>query len=96
MEVEMDYWDGVGAETWIAPGQTHQWVYGWGDFQPSSMCVAGPDLDLWASAATLVWATRQGKKLRIDDGPNRHEFYVTIHSDGPYYVNYRLQVARFS
>jgi hypothetical protein len=60
------------------------------------LSVAGPDLDLWASAATLVWATRQGKKLRIDDGPNRHEFYVTIHSDGPYYVNYRLQVARFS
>jgi hypothetical protein len=38
-----------------------------------------------------------GRDARLgDDGPNRHEFYVTIHSDGPYYVNYRLQVARFS
>ena len=91
----MPFFDNVGEITWIAAGETHYWTYGWGDWRPDVMCVAGPDLDRNGSADALVWATAQGKKMRIDNGPYRHEFYVTIHSEGPSLAVYNLQVVEF-
>jgi hypothetical protein len=85
----------VGTLTWIAPGETHHWDYGWDDFRPDAMCIAGPDLDRNGSAGAIVWATAQGKRMRIDAGPTRHEFHVTIRSDGPETALYNLQVVTF-
>ena len=91
----MAYFDSVGPLTWIAPGESNAWVYGWGDWRPDGMSIAGPDLDRNGSAGALVWATRQGKMMRIDDGPFRHQFHVTIQSDGPAVAVYNLQVVTF-
>lgn len=68
----MAYWDNVGPITWIVAGETHYWVYGWEDWRPEVMCIAGPDLDRYGSAGAIVWATEQGKRMRIDNGPFRH------------------------
>ena len=91
----MAYWDNVGPTTWIAAGETHYWVYGWGDWRPDVMCIAGPDLDRNGSAGAVIWATEQGKQMRIDNGPFRHEFYVAVRSDGPSMALYNLQVVSF-
>jgi hypothetical protein len=92
----MDFFDSVGSLTWINPGETHYWTYGWGDWRPDVMCLAGPDLDRNGSAGAAVWATEQGKIMRIDNGPYRHEFLVNIRSDGPAPAVYNLQVVMFS
>ena len=91
----MAYYDGVGPLTWIRAGETQEWVYGWGDFRGDTMCIAGPDLDRNGSAYGLVWAIRQGKRMRIDNGPVRHEYFVTVHNDGEADVYYTLQVVTF-
>jgi hypothetical protein len=92
----MDFWDNVGQITWINTGETHHWTYGWGDWRPDVICLAGPDLDRNGSAGATVWATEQGKTMRIDNGPYRHEFHVKIRSDGPATAVYNLQVVMFS
>ena len=91
----MPYFNDVGPLTWISAGQSQHWIYGWGDWRPAAMCIAGPNLDRNGSAGALVWATEQGKQMRIDNGPFRHEFHVTIRSDGPAAAIYNLQVVEF-
>lgn len=91
----MAYFDDVGPLTYIVAGETHYWTYGWGDWRPDVMGIAGPDLDRNGSAGALVWATAQGKTMRIDNGPFRHEFHLAITSDGPATAVYNLQVVTF-
>src|SRR5262245_44919481 len=91
----MPYYDDVGELSFIGPEETHYWTYGWGDWRPSTMCIAGPDLDRYGSAGAAVWATAQGKTMRIDYGPFRHEFHVVIRKDGPAGVWYNLQVVEY-
>ena len=91
----MALFDNVGPLTFMQQGETHYWEYGWEDWRPDVMCIAGPDLDRNGSAGGLLWATEQGKKMRIDHGPYRHQFHVVIRSDGPDSVVYNLQVVMF-
>lgn len=91
----MAYFGNIGPLSFLNPGETVTWEYDWDDYRPDVMCVAGADLDRNGSADATIWATQQGRKMRIDNGPVRHEFYVTLRSDGPSVVLYNLQVATF-
>jgi hypothetical protein len=87
----MDYFTDVGPLTYIKSGAVHTWTYGWGDWG-DYMCVAGPCMDRNGSAGAPLWVNRQGKQFRIDHGPFRTEYFVTIQSGGPDMVLYNLQL----
>ena len=90
----MSFFPEVGPITWISPGETHYWNYGFGDGPDHGLNVAGPNLDRNGSFNAELVALDQGK-LRQLAPTVTSIYYVTIKSVGPSQALYNLQVGGF-
>ncbi|MDR7099350.1 hypothetical protein J2X04_001697 [Lysobacter niabensis] len=84
----------VGPLTYIAPGATHYWSYGWDDTQDHGLLLAGPNVDRNGSAGSPLIAFNQGKQSIIAPS-KRYEYYVSVMNVGPSLVLYNLQIGGF-
>ncbi len=99
----MSFFGNVGPLTWIAPGETQYWQYGWGPagepggggpIPDPGLCISGPNLaDSGSSDAELV-AFDQGKAL-MDPYQPYYVYYVAIKNAGSAACHYNLQVGGF-
>jgi hypothetical protein len=88
----MAFFPSVGPLTFITPGATHYWSYGWDDTADHGLLIAGPNLDRNGSAGSPLVASDQGKQFIIAGPHFRYEYYVTIRNVGDNAVCYNLQI----
>ncbi len=90
----MSFFPSVGPLTYIVPGETQYWEYGWGDEPDHGLNIAGPNLDRIGSFGTELVAFDQGKQRRLAYGITSI-YYLTIKNVGPNPAYYNLQVGGF-
>ena len=85
----------VGPLTFIAPGATQTWEYGWPDLSDQGLVIAGPNLNRIGSFGGEIIAFDQGKQAQLNEPGRGTHYFVSIKNTGPTGVLYNLQVGGF-